>query len=151
MDRPSAAAAGPSAAAPSIAPAKPKETQGASDAGRDGGVDPAKLANANDGQSRPEIPERFAGEWNVNLAHCGTDLNDSRVRIEPRRIRFYESVGEVTKVTARSADDVTVSARFAGEGETWTASHRMILSPSGADLTIDDVTRHRCPVMPAAK
>ena len=98
-----------------------------------------------DGHGSAEIPASFAGEWNSNLGDCGTDMNDSRLRIEPRKIRFYESVGDVVKVTLRGARDVTVTARFSGEGETWTASHKMILSPTGTDLTVDEVTRHRCP------
>lgn len=91
------------------------------------------------------IPSAFLGEWNSHLEHCGTELNDSRLRVEPRRLRFYESEAELLGITIHSASRVTVRGSFSGEGETWTDNVAMTLSPSGNELTIGGYTRYRCP------
>lgn len=91
------------------------------------------------------IPAAFTEEWNSDLKDCGTALNDSRLRIEPKRLRFYENDAAITRVTLKNSRAATVEASFAGEGETWNDKVYMVLSRSGADLTIDGFTRHRCP------
>lgn len=91
------------------------------------------------------IPAAFVGEWNQKVEECGTGMNDSRLRIEPRKISFYESEAEVVRIDGRDARTVTVEASLAGEGETWTDKFRLVLSRSGEDLTINGVTRQRCP------
>lgn len=91
------------------------------------------------------IPTAFRGEWNLDVTACGTDLNDSRLRIEERRVRFYESDGEVTSVAVDNAHAITVNATYSGEGEVWKDSDRMVVSRSGNELSIDGVTRYRCP------
>lgn len=92
------------------------------------------------------IPDAFRGEWNRNLAHCGTGLNDSAMRVEPRALRFYESIGRVTGVSREEERTVTVSADFEGEGETWSDRIRLTLSADGRQLSVgEDETRRRCP------
>jgi hypothetical protein len=91
-----------------------------------------------------EIPAPFLGEWNEVPGDCGTAMNDSRLRVEPRRVRFYESDGEVQSVTRHNARAITVSLSLSGEGETWTDSHRLVLSRSGEQLTSGGLTRQRC-------
>lgn len=90
------------------------------------------------------IPAAFHGEWNRIPGDCGTGNNDSRLRIEARRLRFHESNGEVLAVreTGRS---VAVRARYAGEGETWEAERRFTLSADGKTLSADGMDRTRCP------
>jgi len=91
------------------------------------------------------IPAAFRGSWNEKLVDCGTGLNDTKLEVEARRVRFYESDADVRRVTVENARTVTVVASFAGEGQTWNDSVSMVLSRSGNDLTIDGFTRHRCP------
>lgn len=91
------------------------------------------------------IPTAFRGEWNSDLAACGTGLNDSRLRIEPRQVRFYESDAAVTRLEQPSPRALRVTASFAGEGETWTDSFTLVLSRSGDELTIEGASRSRCP------
>jgi len=91
------------------------------------------------------IPAAFLGEWNVDLQACGSGNNDSRLRIEPRRVHFYESVGNVQGVTVVNDRSIKVSASFSGEGQTWTDEVAFVLSRSGNDLNSGDITRHRCP------
>lgn len=91
------------------------------------------------------IPAIFVGEWNEDPSHCGTGLGDTRLRIEPRVARFYESDAQVTGVTVHNSRSVTVEASSAGEGEVWNDSFTMVLSRSNNELTIDGLTRQRCP------
>ncbi len=91
------------------------------------------------------IPSAFVGEWNDDLNACGTDNNDSRLRIEPKRVRFYESDGDVRRVEVINSRAIKVTASFAGEGQTWADSTDFVLSRSGEDLTSGGLTRHRCP------
>ena len=108
----------------------------------------ASKAGANDERqptSVTTIPAAFVGEWNDDLQACGTSNNDSRLRIEPRRIPFYESDGDVSRVTIMNQRAIKVSASFAGEGQVWTNEVEFVLSRSGNDLTSSGFTRHRCP------
>jgi hypothetical protein len=91
------------------------------------------------------IPTAFQGEWNRQLDHCGTGLNDSALSIEPGAMRFYESRGEVTRVTRTGERELSVEADFRGEGETWRETVRLTLSADGEQLTVgSDEPRRRC-------
>jgi hypothetical protein len=90
------------------------------------------------------IPAQFLGEWNEKLSDCGTGNNDTRLRIDPTLLHFYESDAVVKDVLVQNARTVTVTGLFSGEGETWTDKYRMTLSPSGNELISGDVTRYRC-------
>jgi len=94
---------------------------------------------------REQIPVNFRGEWNTRLQDCGTGRNDTRLIIDARTVRFYESRGEVTGVTRDGPRSITVEARYTGEGRTWNRSARMTLSRDGDRLTIDGAARQRCP------
>ena len=96
-----------------------------------------------------EAPERFRGEWNTNLADCGTGLNDSRLVIEARTMRFYETSGPILRVEQPAADEVAITAALSGEGEGPTeTTHRFrvdgdLLSAPGEG---EQIFRRRCPV-----
>lgn len=90
------------------------------------------------------IPEAFRGEWNRVAADCGTARNDSRLRIEAKRIRFHESSGEVLAVR-EEGQTIAVRARYTGEGETWENERRFTLSVDGRTLSADGMDRVRCP------
>lgn len=91
------------------------------------------------------IPDEFLGEWNADLSDCGTGLNDSRLRIEPKRVRFYESDAAVQRVTVLGRRAIRVTASFVGEGQTWTDKIEFELSQAGDSLSSGDFTRYRCP------
>ena len=103
----------------------------------------------------PVIPVAFRGEWNSDISACGTGSNDSRLIVFGRKISFYESDGDVKIVWLHTTRAITVSATYAGEGQVWDRSDRLVLSRSGNDLTITSAdgnnteastfTRHRCP------
>jgi hypothetical protein len=95
------------------------------------------------------MPAGFQGEWNENLEH-GTGLNDSRLRITATTIRFYESGGPVKAVVRRGSFEIMLITELSGEGQSWLAAHRLILSSDGSYLTAPseegrDLVRYRCP------
>lgn len=103
----------------------------------------------------PVIPVAFRGEWNSDTSACGTNSNDSRLIVFGRKISFWESDGDVKFVWVHTTRAITVSATYAGEGQVWDRSDRLVLSRSSNDLTITSAdgnnteastfTRHRCP------
>lgn len=96
------------------------------------------------------MPPGFQGEWNEKLEHCGTGLNDSRLRITATTVRFYESGGPVKAVVRRGSFEIMFIAELSGEGQSWLAAHRLILSSDGRYVTAPgeagpDPVRYRCP------
>jgi hypothetical protein len=93
------------------------------------------------------IPARFRGEWNADLTACGTGRNETRLRMEERSVRFYESSGTVKAVAQPAADRLQVTLALSGEGEIWEATHEFRLSADGATLTdvAGGLVRRRCP------
>lgn len=89
------------------------------------------------------IPAAFRGEWNRTAADCGTGNNDSRLRIEAKRLRFHESSGDVIAVHGEGRT-ITVRARYSGEGETWEDARSFTLSEDGNTLSADGIERARC-------
>lgn len=94
------------------------------------------------------VPPRFHGEWNRNVADCGSGLNDSRLMLSADRVGFHESTGRILSTTHYGANEVGISLEMSGEGERWAARYRFRLSHDGRELT--DVgnggrwVRYRC-------
>jgi hypothetical protein len=81
---------------------------------------------------------------------CGTGNNDSRLRINAREARFYESGGRVRGAFLHGPYDLIIVLDMSGEGQTWMASHHFILASDGSHLSSrsDDgslLPRYRCP------
>lgn len=101
-------------------------------------------------EQQKAVPARFQGEWNSDLEHCGTGLNDSRLRINSDRIRFYESGGPIRAVVTQGEFDLAVIAELSGEGQVWLSYRHFRLSADHTyltDVTDDDsgMVRYRCP------
>lgn len=99
------------------------------------------------------IPARFLGVWDYAEGTCDP-ASDLRMEIEPRRIVFYESVGNVAAVEQKGADGVLVSMTMTGEGQSWNDTMRLDLDDNGAVLIPGDaeeydpgqpLPRKRCP------
>ena len=93
------------------------------------------------------IPARFRGEWNADLAACGTGRSDSQLTLGVRDVQFYESGGAVKSVALPTPDRLQVTLALTGEGESWTATRDFRLSADGATLTDAEggLVRRRCP------
>lgn len=111
---------------------------------------PAGVGAAGAAERQATVPARFQGAWSASPKPCGDETDDSRLVIEPARIRFYESGGAIAAVVTKGESDLALIAELSGEGETWLAYTHFRLSADGKTLT--DVTdestpmaRHRCP------
>ncbi|WP_336958274.1 hypothetical protein [Sphingobium aquiterrae] len=97
---------------------------------------------------RATIPARLRGEWTGLRSACDDAGDPLRLSISDRALRYYESVGEATSVAPAEKGAVIVTARFSGEGDSWTRAQIMSVSPDGQRLTIvtngAPVTRKRC-------
>ena len=101
-------------------------------------------------ESQKAVPTRFHGEWNADLEHCGTGLNDTRLRISADRIRFYESGGPVRAVVTQGEFDLAIISELSGEGQVWLSYRHFRLSADHTyliDVTDDEtgMIRYRCP------
>ena len=94
------------------------------------------------------IPEAWIGEWNSNLEDCGTGNNDSRLRIEPNRVLFYEGGGMVRGAFLHGPFEIVIVLDMSGEGQTWIAAHHLVMSANGQYIRTDGdepLVRYRCP------
>jgi hypothetical protein len=98
------------------------------------------------------VPTAFRGEWNTDLARCGTDLGEMRLSLTGASIGLYESGGPVLDVILEDEQTALLRTRLSGEGETWERPFRLRLTDDGRTLTDISgeipVVRHRCPGAP---
>lgn len=144
----------PAEAPPAVGAAPADATPPAPDAG-DANLPPANGPDEGDmddadgdndsGDATATIPTRFRGEWNTDAAACGTGGNESRLLIAADTMRFYESSGPVQSASM-DGNELTVTVRLTGEGETRDATYRFRLSADGRTLTDADsaLARQRC-------
>lgn len=107
-------------------------------------VDPTAATSPTASEATDTIPAPFQGDWSAKAADCGKGGDVTRLTIAPGELRFYESSASVTGVTG-TRQEIKVSARYTGEGETWDATRTFRLSADGNSLTSDGMTRVRCP------
>jgi hypothetical protein len=108
-----------------------------------------------------ELPREFWGEYNENLADCGTGNNDSRLRVSWNTVHFYESTGEIEKLLRQPDGSIVVVAQHSGEGQTWQSVYQMRLSedaqiltvihPQTAEMEQLNTDRRRCPLAKAKR
>ena len=97
-------------------------------------------------ESVEDIPERFLGWWAQTEAECQLGrLAISRLTIEPNRITFYESIGEVLSAAIEGQTDLAVLLDSRGEGFTWVSALQFRLSADEQSLT--DMTGGRLGVV----
>lgn len=122
-------------------PVEPTEADGGA---ADPTVDQVGRASADTPTTLAAIPSAFQGEWNRDPSACGTGNDESRLRVGPDAVRFYESRGAVVAVAVQDARDAEITLAMSGEGQTWRESFRFRLSEGGDTLTIGGMTRRRC-------
>ena len=98
-----------------------------------------------------DVPAQFVGEWNSNVADCGTGNNDSALELRKDRITYYESEGPLRAIVVDGPYELALIAELSGEGETWMATAQFRLSPDESRLTSINIPghefiRYRCPV-----
>jgi outer membrane lipoprotein-sorting protein len=100
-----------------------------------------ETANVADGNSVETpgtlaIPAAFHGRWGMVPADCTSTKGDAKglIAIEGNSIKFYESVGKLTKVTLNAPENFTGTFAFTGEGQSWTNSQNLKLTGSSSTL-----------------
>lgn len=94
------------------------------------------------------IPASFQGRWTGVNERCGDRSASLELTIDPKRLLFHESVGDITAVKSDADKGLSVTAAFTGEGESWTRTLQLRTTDDGDRLTIVNdgtaVTRKRC-------
>ena len=82
------------------------------------------------------IPAAFHGRWGMVPADCTSTKGDAKglITIDPTSIKFYESVGKLTKVILNAPENFTGAFAFTGEGQSWTNSQNLKLTGSSNTL-----------------
>lgn len=99
----------------------------------------AALNEADDRGSEPaalRIPAAFQGRWGMVPADCTSTRGDNKglITITDDKIRFFESIATLTKVTLNAPENFTGSFAFTGEGQSWTNSQNLKLTGSSKTL-----------------
>jgi hypothetical protein len=100
-------------------------------------------------QPQPTMPAPFQGEWHLDLADCGTSVDDSLLLIGADHIIFYKTRGRVRAVVLKGESEIALIAELQGVDETWLSYSHFRLSQDGTQLT--DITGNgsdvlfRCP------
>jgi len=92
--------------------------------------------NSADAGGALAIPAAFHGRWGMVPADCTSTKGDAKglITINPTSIKFYESVGKLTKVTLNAPENFTGAFAFTGEGQSWTNSQNLKLTGSSNTL-----------------
>ncbi|MBO9574816.1 MAG: hypothetical protein J7494_03680 [Sphingobium sp.] len=101
-----------------------------------------KVGSENAAASTNVIPAGFLGHWSETQAGCSKKGDMSRLIVYADTLVFYESQGKVTAVHALGPGEISIDARYDGEGETWSRSSRLRLADNA--LVLDGMRRVRC-------
>ena len=68
-----------------------------------------------------DLPPALHGRWGMVAADCEPGRADAKglLEIGPRRLKFYESVGTLAKLTEMEPTRIRGAFNFMGEGMTW--------------------------------
>jgi hypothetical protein len=97
------------------------------------------------------MPAAFRGTWESDIARCADADSESRLRIGPREVMFYEHGGTPTRVGRLDRRTIRVTASTSDDmGERGVQTWTFRLSGNGADLTEigpgeSGQPMHRCP------
>lgn len=83
-----------------------------------------------------DLPKIFEGPWALNAADCARGSGETRIRVGPRQVLFYEAQAKVKKV--ETSGDVTIAEMdISSEGESSHAEHKFSIADGGATLVYD--------------
>lgn len=80
------------------------------------------------------IPAEMQGRWGLKPADCRSEAAEGLLTVAPDRLTFYESVGELGDVTARTDNRIRATYAFTGEGMNWTRDVSLTLEDDGRTL-----------------
>lgn len=119
-------------------PAAPWDVREADDGAADVAPAPASPTSAEPdiASSASQIPPSVRGRWGLVAADCTSMHGDAKglLTIDATSLRFYESVGKLTRVRESDANHILADFTFSGEGMTWKRS--MTLDSQDGGLTL---------------
>jgi hypothetical protein len=76
------------------------------------------------------------GRWGLVPADCTSTRGDAKglIIVSASDIRFYESVGKLSKASSATASSLRAEFAFSGEGETWTRDMALDIADGGKVL-----------------
>ena len=82
------------------------------------------------------IPAAAQGRWGLVPADCTSTKGDAKglLIVEADKLRFYESVGTLGKVSESGANHIRATFSFTGEGMTWTRDQVLDVQDGGKTL-----------------
>lgn len=86
--------------------------------------------------SAAQIPPSVQGRWGLVAADCTASHGDAKglLTIDATSLRFYESVGKLTRVRERDANRILGDFAFSGEGMTWNRNMALDAQDGGRTL-----------------
>lgn len=96
----------------------------------------ANAVGNDSGTAELAIPAAFQGRWGMVPDDCTSTRGDAKglIIVDADSIKFFESLGTLTKVTQNAPENFTGTFSFAGEGESWTNSQNLKLTGSSNTL-----------------
>lgn len=98
------------------------------------------------------IPDQFRGRWAAGGIDCGP-LSDGVMIVAGSELRFTESTATPSYILREGPPAIALELAFISEGETWTETTTLRLTPndrlSRRDPNGREVMYHRCPAEPA--
>lgn len=82
------------------------------------------------------LPKALEGSWAINAADCERGSGETRIRVGPHNVVFYEAQAEVKKID-RAGEITIADMEIMSEGETIKEQHKFSLADGGATLVYD--------------
>lgn len=95
-------------------------------------TDTAASANA--------IPPALRGRWGLVPKDCTTLHGDAKglLEISATRLTFYESRGDLTKISEQEPTRIKADFAFSGEGQTWSSSFTLAVQDGAQSLILQN-------------
>lgn len=91
-------------------------------------------------RSAQQIPPAVQGRWGLVAADCIATRGDAKglLTVTPTSLRFYESVGTLTRVRERERRGIVGEFSFSGEGSNWNRTITLEAQEGGQSLVRRD-------------
>lgn len=97
---------------------------------------PSETSEAAPAPTASEIPAAIRGRWGLVPADCTSTRGDNKglLTVDAKRLRFFESIGELGKVSESSDTRLRAGFDFSGEGMDWTRDETFDVQDGGQTM-----------------
>jgi hypothetical protein len=97
---------------------------------------PTTMPEATQSPVADAIPAAAQGRWGLVPADCTSTRGDAKglLIVEPKRIKFYESVAKLGAISESSASRLRAAFAFSGEGMEWKQDMTLDVQDGGKTL-----------------